>query len=494
MAAAVAAVWLSAMPAGAQAPASPSGAATASGASESAAEIPTEELERLIGELEDPEARSRLVVRLRALVAVRREGAGREEAAATTTGAILAGLSDSVRDASARIVEITTVIVDIPNLVGFLTRQARDERIRTLWLYELAKLAAVLLIGFGIERGSRLLLRRPRRVVEAQRSATLVGRILGILARIVLGLVPVAVFAVAGYVVLSFMEPARATRLLALAFINARVVAHVIVILARIVLTVGIGPLKAGLLGDQASRDAIRWVRRLAVLGSYGFFFAGAAPLLGLPRGTDVALLNLVGLALAAMVIIFIVRRRGTVASWIRAGTAADGTARGRAGLRARIAASWHLFAVGYVGAAYLVWALRVEDGFAFLARATVATVLVLAAAGFVLFLARRGVEHGVRLSEATGRRFPNLEERANRYLRVAHVLLRLAVVAAAAAAIAQAWGLPSLAWFSSNTGRAVLSSLFVIAVITALAVAVWEGSSLLVEHSIREAESHGAG
>ena len=74
------------------------------------------------------------------------------------------------------------------------------------------------------------------------------------------------------------------------------------------------------------------------------------------------------------------------------------------------------MLAILYISAGFVIFVLDVEGGFAFLARATLLSVLVLAGARLAMELIGRAVDRGFRLDEETRQSFPLLEERLNRY------------------------------------------------------------------------------
>ena len=97
------------------------------------------------------------------------------------------------------------------------------------------------------------------------------------------------------------------------------------------------------------------WVRRLTVISVYGFFAAEALPLLGMGAAAQTIAQKLIGLLIASMLVL---QNRRAVYVWLSpAGSAHAGQRTRRA-----FAEVWHLAAIGYVVAVYLVWSFEVPE------------------------------------------------------------------------------------------------------------------------------------
>ena len=109
------------------------------------------------------------------------------------------------------------------------------------------------------------------------------------------------------------------------------------------------------------------------------------------------------------------------------------------------------------------------------------------------------GGERGLRRFFAIGpdlkSRIPTLEARANRYLPILVKLLRTVIWLAAFVALLEAWGLGSYDWLFSAFGLSLLGSLAGVAATLAVALAVWEAASIVIEvylarHAIEGSEA----
>jgi small conductance mechanosensitive channel len=319
-------------------------------------------------------------------------------------------------------------------------------------------------------------------VLESRSVARFWMRIPIELARLLLELLPIAVFITVVYGVLPATNPSEATRLVALTIINAYVATRVIGAIARALLS----PTAAGLrlipVSDETANYIVIWLRRLTVVAAYGYFLTEAALLLGLPIHVYDLLLRTVGLVVVAMLAILILQNRATVRGWL-IGEARPGV---WTALRQRIAEVWHFLAIAYVFAIYVVWILDIAGGFRFLFRATILTIVVIALARLVTTALRRLVARGFALSLELKLRFPGLETRVNRYLPVFEAVLHGAIYLFFALALLEIWGLHAFAWLTSDFGRRVFGSVVTIVIILAVAMFLSEIVNELIERYIR--------
>ncbi len=447
-------------------------------------QISIEDIDSLLVTLEDEAARQRFMADLRALAAAHR--AGHAAPADNAAEGVLADISERVREASTRIVAAASVLLDAPRLAAWVADQLSRPVTRERWASGLWRILLVVALGLVGEALAGWLLRRPRHAVEGRDSDSLLLRLPFLVARTVLDLIPIAVFAAAAYGALSLVEPGAATRLIALTVVNAVLVARGILALARALLVPRAPGLRILEIADESAAYLFVWVRRLVTMGIYGGFALEAALLLGLPASAHVFFTTLLALVLTAMLIAFVMQNRRPVAAWLRGGAeeeaASPAPGAGFAGLRGRFADIWHVLAVLYLLAAFVVWALDIAEGFAFLARATVLTALVVAVAAVAAMGVRRGVRRVFTISADLKATYPLLEGRANRYLPAVQTALRTVIGAIAAVAILQAWGVDVFGWLGGTAGRRIVSGAVTIAIILVAAILFWEIVSAAIE------------
>lgn len=467
--------------------ASPAVAQGSGGGPASAASV--QELRDLVNTIQDAGKREKLVRQLQALIAASRKSEAGGEAA--PEGGLLARLSEHVRNTSEELLSAIAIVFEKPQVIPWIRRQISDPAARAEWLGIVEVLALILAAGFAAEWILRMLLYRPRRAVEGKRSDTLWLRVPLLLLRTLIDLLPLAGFAVAAYSALPVLQPDPAARAVALAVINAYVLARAILVAGRMILTPDAGGLRVMPFRDETASYLYVWIRRTANVAVYGYFAIEAARLLGLPSDVHLTAQRILGIVVTAMAAIFLLQNRRPVAAWLKGH---DPQRRGTMqAMRNRAADVWHVFAVAYVIGIYVVWALAIPGGFLFLARATGLTAFVLLVAVFAARSARRGLDRIFRINDDIKARFPGLEARANRYLPALHAVVRWVITLIAALAVLQAWGIDTFGWIGSESGRAVISSAVSVAIVVVGALVAWEAASAMIERYLERAAAEEA-
>lgn len=444
-------------------------------------------VDELIATLENPEARERLLSNLKGLrAAVSPEAASPEPK--RLGGRIVEALSRGVDNISHKLVAGATLMLDAPRLIGWLESQISVPENRDIWLRVLWKVLIVLAAGFAVEWAVRLMLARPRRSIEAQVHESLWVRLPFLAARTLLDVVQIAAFAAAAYVVMTILDPSPITRLIAISLVNASVVARAIVAAARLFFAPRAANLRLVPISGENANYIMVWVRRLTNVSVYGYFLSEAVLLLGMPEGGYVALSKAIGLLVALLVVIFILQNRQVVARWIRGPDTAAFS--GLRVLRRRFSEIWHVLAVVYVAAVYLVWLLEIEGGFDFVFQATVLSFVVLIVAKLLILAAHKAVNRGFGLRPELMEEFPGLAARANRYFALVQITLTGVIVFLAIFAVLEAWGLDSFSWIDTPVGRRVVGSVITSAVIIVVAVVFWEIVSSAIERYLSRGEN----
>lgn len=442
-----------------------------------------QDLESLIATIEDKAEREKLLEQLRALLAARRAA---EQAPAAEQPGVLGMLSAQVARIGGELATAVEVVLRAPKLLPWLRAQFRDPEARRRWLSGAGALLLALGLGLAAEFLAGGLLRRPRRAVEGRESDSAWLRLPFLSLRTVLDVLPIAAFAAAAYGALSLWEPVEQARLVTLALINASIVARVVMAAARMLLVPTATTLRVLPLRDDTANYLFVWTRRFATVCVYGYFAAEAARLLGLPPGAHAVAVQLLGIIVAAMTVVFVLQNRRGVADWMKPGAEAKGGALDS--LRNRLADVWHVLAVAYVAGLYVVWALSVPGGFGYLLRATLLSLVIfvaaLAGAGGVARLLKRIFAIADEVKAA----YPGLEDRANRYLPVVHTSLRAFIYVVAALALLQAWGLDVFGWMAGDAGRALLARVATVVVVVVAALVFWEMLSAAVERYLERA------
>jgi len=311
------------------------------------------------------------------------------------------------------------------------------------------------------------------------------------LVRFLLELAPVLAFAAAGNALLGTPLGAPVTtQLVILAVINAYVICRIVMAVTRLLVSPGNGLLRLIEFRDETAAYIETWARRIAVVAVFGMALAEVAQLLGLNRIGYAALVRIVMLVVHMFVVMIVLQCRITVADWLRAGEGERGPF---AMLRNRFAEVWHFIAIFFAVALWVVWALRVRDGYALVMQYFLATLAVCVAARLAGVVALGALDRLFRISPDFAARFPLLEARANRYYPVLRGAVSTIISAVAVLVLLEVWGIDVLRWFDSGQiGGRLLSSLVTIAVAAAIALAIWESVNAALDRHVTQLSHEG--
>lgn len=458
-----------------------------------APDVATSDTERLLATLEDEDARQRLIGDLRALLAAQAGGAADKASGGAfpergAGGGLLAGISDRLAMLGTDLRGFLDQLESPAAVWDSAVAQVRQPERRAAWLRGLAALGLTLLAGLAGHGLFRVALARPRRSLETREVPGFWIRLPLLLARTVLDLLPIAAFAGAAYFTLSVVDPGPTTRVVILAVVNAGVLARGAIAVVRLAVTPLVPSLRLIALADASAAYAFVWARRFIVVLVYGYFLAEVLFLLGLSGGAHALLVKLLGLLVAAMILVLTLQNAETVAAGIR-GQGGTGTL---AILRNRVAEIWHVLAGLYLAAAYLIWVLEIEGGFALVLRGTMGTLAVLLAAYLALRLSARGLARLFRVGDDIKKRFPGVDQRVNLYLPVARRVVGTVIVAVAALAVLQSWGLDVAAFAGSDLGRDLAARVVSIAAIILVSLVLWEAVNVIITRYLEAAGDDG--
>lgn len=447
------------------------------------------ELETLLKTIEDPVARERLAGQLRALIAAQQKTDHDATTEPPTLGTrLLSTLADQVQEINRAIFGAFELLSDVPGLANWLTAQIQDPDRRAAWIRLLTKLAATLAAGAIAFWLAGRLLTAPRKAIEVRMPRRLFSRVILAAGYMLLDLVPIAAFTIGAYVIMPLLDARPNTRLVAVTLVNAIIVSGACLVLARAALAPRAAALRLLPISDETAHYGYIWARRLTYLIVFGYFGSQAAGLIGMPRAGASFLLKVVGLTVATLFVILVAQNRTVVANWLRGKDSA--TVLGIA--RARLAETWHLLAIFYIAAIFVVWAVDIPGGFEFIVRSTAATIVILLAGRIILIAIQRLLQRGFAVGDDAKQRFPGLEERVNRYVPVLQLVLQGVVAVVAALALLEVWGVNAVGWLGSPIGRRVSSAGLSIAVIVVLALAVWEAVNAMIARYFARTDKDG--
>jgi small conductance mechanosensitive channel len=444
--------------------------------------------------LEDPVERDKLIAQLKLM-----SEAEKPAAQPAASAGVLRDLFQTLEAASDTLVEAATEIANIGELADWLSAQADDPRAQMRVFRVVVRLITVFVAGLIVEWILGRLLRRPIRFVESRPIQSRWVRLPFAVVRWIFDLVPVAGFAASAYAMLAipFYRPGGHSELVSVAVITAYALSAGIGTFIKAVFEPQYPSLRVVPLREADAERLTVWARRLARTAVWGYYADEVLRLLGLPQVGFESLLKLLGLALAIMVVMVVIEFRRSVSQWIRGdGAATAEEARHRAefnrrvaGMRRGLAEVWHILAMLYILAAFVVWALRVEGGFEFLLRATLLSAAILVAARIVtttLFrLAERSFAPHTQIA-------PSVAVRRRRYHRMVRSVIMAIVMLLALIGILAAWGADSLEWLGSDIGHRIVGAAATILIVIVIAVVVWEAVTGSIERYLAQTDSDG--
>lgn len=442
--------------------------------------VPTGDLKSLLSTLENEGKRTELINDLRTLIAVREKEAGNGEVGESV---LLTFLDQSVERLSAQLSEVGVVIRRIPEDFADTGSRLRQARIDTPWVINLLKLVGVLAAGYLGQWLTGRALAGMRQKLADPLVRGVILRLARLLARTVVDVVPIAVFAGLAYAALPFLDLPRGFRIATLDLANAHILTCLVMAAVRVALVPEAPALRFLRFGDETAGYIYIWLRRFTALGLYGYVIAASLPLLGLPRGAARAAFHVVGLALTAMAVLFVLQNRAPVAAWIRGRRPEPPTTLYR--LRSLVASVWHLLALLYVIGAYIVWIAGIKGGFELIARASLLTLAIIVAARILSTAAGQLIARGFTISDALKQRLPFLESRANRYVASLQIVAQVVIGIVAFFAVLHAWNLDPLGALATDVGRGAAGSVATILLVVVLAFLVWEAAGALIEYKL---------
>jgi len=452
----------------------------ASAAQEAPAGPDAAELEALAAELRDEAKRAEIIRRIEALAAAREGSAAAEEEPARGP---LASVTDSIVAFGGDVAGSLSFAFDPGVFRQWLEQGFNDPASGAPVWTVLGQALLVLLAGLVVEIAVRRLMASLRRVSSRPESGTVGERLLAAAVALLLGIVPVAAFAAGSFVALSAAALPQTAAELVLAVVYASSAAR----LATLAVRAGLAPDAAGArlapLDDASAAGLLAWLRRLVLAVVYGWLVCEIARVFALPPAPYRLLVDLVGLTVLAVAVSMVLRNRTTVRNRLRG----NGE-----GVRARLADIWHVVAVAYLAAVFLVWAAAVEGGFAYVGAASAWTVAAVAAARLADLGVLRLVEAATRWEVRADSRLPGVKARADRYVPVLRKCLRSAVWLIAAVAALEAWRAPVLDLLAAPVGERILGALVRIALVFGLFLVLWEALCLAIERYLDARDENG--
>jgi small conductance mechanosensitive channel len=429
------------------------------------------ELQELVATIEDEAKRNELLASLRALIAAQAQ----VEKEPPTLSAQLLALAHEWWQASGEAAEgLAGELQGVPVWLDSVEAALADPQRLDRGVRLVAAFLGIFLAGWTFEYFAWRLLIGSRHRLEAAGDTAAWQRLWRASLRVVIDLLPVAVFALAAYLAALVIAPPPAVQAMALNFVNAYVLARGLMAFVRMMLSPRAPRLRPLPLSDAAAADLFVWFGRFVRVGVGGYFVIAAIVLLGVPRRSTAVLTEALYLLLAILAIAMVVHYQPAVSAWLR--RQAAGRRLWAAGpVLEALALTWPALAILYIIAFFAISAFDIEGGFRYMGKGTLATVAAVGLTAVAVSLLRPedttdAVLPDVEAAESSGR--------LQQYLP----LLRWAVVALALAAglvvALEGWGIGAWKWLTGGGGQRLIGSTASIALAVTIAVVAWELAS----------------
>ncbi len=405
----------------------------------------------------------------------------------------LSALTAYLHDRYQRIVWSSGVTTQVPQLLDWVALQFDDD-MRGQWVSLLWQLGLVILVGFLAVLLGRLMVHGLSRQWEEKARQTAAGRrVVLLVTRLVLKLVPILLFAVAAQAALPLIDANLRTELVAAAVVTSLVLQRASTVMLWGLLSPRDTVLRLLPLGDEIATIVYRVLRLIAPAVIFGYLAVEVARLFAMPPGSRLLLAHLVGLLVMVFTIRLVFQLRATVKRAIRAVNLGNSTATAWVtGLQRGFADIWHLLASVYVVVIYVAWVLDSERWFSLAGWATLKTmglvVAALVALGWVQALRDATI---VRL-HGQNRFDRQMRERGRRYLGLAAGTARTLIGLGCLVLILESWSVGALGWLTQGLGARAVTMAFNLGLVLAVALALWEGVNYAIKRYLTTTDSQG--
>ncbi len=325
---------------------------------------------------------------------------------------------------------------------------------------------------------------RARDASHRQRTLRLLRRVPFALLRLMLKLLPVVLFLAIGNFAGVMFADHPVTQLILVTTTNLYGLGRLLVLVVDMLLAPQAPGVRLIGITDSGAVLLTRWWAWLVAVPVVAVTVTDIGGILDLPERAAQSLIRAIVLVEHILLALLIWRIRGRVAAALTPPRRFRGNAAGL--VLGRMATNWWIPALFFDFALWLVWAAQIQSGYARIWRLFLVTVAVVSVCRLLGAALLGLLDRLFRLSPDLELRYPGLERRANRYYPLLRRVVNGAVVAVALVVLLQAWGLPSLAWFTGGAlGTRLVSALISILIALSLGVVVWEAANAALDRQI---------
>jgi moderate conductance mechanosensitive channel len=315
--------------------------------------------------------------------------------------------------------------------------------------------------------------------------AGLAGRVGLVAASVAVDALMVLVAWAAGYVFALQFGESGVMNIQQTLYLNAFFAIELVKVALRAAFSPAQPPLRALPIADEAANYWYFWLSRIVSTLGYTFLFVAPVIAAAVSPGAAQAIRVVVAFATLMMAVAIVLQNRGQVRAKL-----ADRTAAAKSDalstFYAFLARFWHLAALVWLVALFVVWLANPEEALPFMARATAQTLAAIAVGALVTAFISRLISGGLHVPENLHRRLPLLERRLNAFIPAILKVVRFVVLAGVLLAIAQSWALVDfVGWLGSEVGARVAASAISAGVILLVGLALYLAMSSWVEYRL---------
>ncbi|RXF69599.1 mechanosensitive ion channel domain-containing protein [Hansschlegelia zhihuaiae] len=494
------------------APAASAQEPTAAPSAGQAAKAPPGDVDALIRILEDDRARAALIDRLRAAASPEsaappkaEKSAGDGPAAAPTEAAA----ADAAKSAEGtaeptfarRAAEYTRGVAEraaafaaaSAALAGDLTSIVTGaEGGKGFDWGRLIAVAATIGVTFGAFFGLRALgIPFYRWIGRKAATAELGGRIGLVAASVAVDALMIVIAWGAGYVFALQFGETGVMNIQQTLYLNAFFAIELVKVTLRALFSPAQPTLRALPIADEAAAYWYFWLSRIVSTLGYTFLFVAPIVAAAVTPGAAQAVRVVVAFATLMMAIAIVLQNRAQVRATLAHKTEATGSD-ALSAFYAFLARFWHLAALVWLVALFVVWLANPTEALPFMARATAQTLAAMALGALVTAFISRLISGGLHVPDSVKQRLPLLERRLNAFIPAILKVVRVVVLLVVLLAIAQSWALfDVLGWLGTEVGARVASSTLTAGVIVLVGLALYVAMSSWVEYRLNPEFGH---
>lgn len=356
----------------------------------------------------------------------------------------------------------------------------------------LIAIAATIGVTFGVFIGLRAVgIPYYRWISRRAATANLAGRTALLVASVTVDALMIVIAWAAGYVFALQFGASGVMNIQQSLYLNAFFAVELAKVGLRALFSPAQTSLRALPIEDEAAAYWYFWLSRIVSTLGYAFLFVAPIVAAAVSPGAAQALRIVVAFATLLMAIAIVLQNRAQVRARLADKTeAAESDALST--FYAFLARFWHVAALVWLVAMFVVWLANPRDAAPFMARATAQSLAALAVGTISVTFISRLIAGGFSVPDSLRQRLPLLERRLNAFIPAILKVVRIAVLLLVLLVVAQSWALfDFLGWLGTEIGARVAQSVVTAAIIVLLGLALFVAMSSWVEYRLNPEFGH---